>query len=84
MKHQTVTDMSGEARCDDCDWTYRSPMGSDAILMASAHANAPEGHSVDGCQPVFTDCCEPPRWECQTYTPEGGLPLCVAGRGCRA
>jgi hypothetical protein len=91
MTHSVVTDLAGVSLCDDCDWTYVSPVGrgSDAVLMAAVHTNAPDGHPVDGCEPVFTDCCDVPRWECQTFVVLDGagdpdVRTCVAERGCRA
>jgi hypothetical protein len=89
VTHNTVTALSGTAWCLDCDWDVDGVSERSALILAAAHANAPEGHSVDGCEPVMTDCCDVPRWECQTFVvlDSNGDPdvrSCVADRGCRA
>jgi hypothetical protein len=82
--HNPVTALSGTAWCLDCDWEVDGVSERSALILAAAHANAPDGHPADGCDPVMTDCCDVPRWHCQTFTDAEGIVTCVPERGCRA
>lgn len=85
--HREVESVSGEVTCS-CGWkSGHHSLASDADRAWIAHVEGP--HSEDGCERVFTDCCDPMRWECETVVvlDDAGdvdVRVCRRGEGCQA
>lgn len=51
--------------------------------MSLTEADKTCGQSGCGCEQSIAECCDQPRWGCQTTLRED-ITLCLQGRGCDA